>query len=173
MRGDNRDFDVNAKYTDSRFQLYINPETLEYELKLNNTRIYLVPPPSGGGILPIPWRWNAPTGGWVEVPPYRHLPRDVQISREPSGRIVVRISLYNGLATTMGRDNVPAVDARFTLTPLSNGRYWVDFYGDDYPSSLIITCAGGDFEPERLARVEPQVGSAGGENEVDDARRQI
>ena len=140
--GDNRGFDPSAPYTASRAQLYINPWTGESHLLLNGSRIDFVP--GDDGPIPIPFQ------NGYEREPYRHLPKDVRIRKDPvSGQIDVEVEIYNGFCTKLGRAICPSIDASFTLTRQADGLTYEATTNrrDKYPSVEINQWVDGAWTP--------------------------
>lgn len=135
MLGDERTYNSNAPYTDSRVQIYIDPAHPDSVTILYNSTTVL---------LPIPWadtlkHWNF--GPQSVFTPFAHLPRDVSV-RDSSGSIVVKVELYNGACKSFGsgwvaRDLCPAIDAKITMTPNGSGSWTVYYDRDAFPSIQV------------------------------------
>ena len=120
--GDNRTFDPDAGYRASRVQLYFNPTTLEWEVKINSTRKY---------------DWFGP--GYVEKSDSARLFRseDVKIYRDANGYTVLELKVFNNFC--LSRATCPAIDAKLWLEndPAAAGGFEVYWKRDGFPSMAV------------------------------------
>lgn len=137
MEGDERGFNTNAKYTTSRAQIYVNAAGTSRTVMLNHSQFVIGSP----------------------VAPYRHLPKDVVVSKDPNGTIHVHYEIYNGACTYLGRAVCPSIDGNMTAVPLSNGEYFITYDGDQYPSIQVNQWINGAWK--ELARRSEHPGFGG------------
>lgn len=116
--GDNRDFNPEAGYLQSRVQFFLNPNTRAWEVKINESRLYF-----GGAV--ITWQDSARLFRPAE---------DVQISKGSDGTLTIALRFYNNFC--LSRESCPAIDAalRFVPNPTSPGGYDVYWKRDGFPS---------------------------------------
>lgn len=143
MEGDNRGADPNAPYTASRAQVYVNPTTGAYTLKLNTSTIDFIP-----GSYP-----RVPLMNGIEKQPMRHLPKDVSVTFESNGDMVVKVELYNAFCSVVGRAVCPSIDAAFAVRNVSGVLVTTPIHLDKYPSVQVNQWRGGAWE-ERWADQE-------------------
>jgi hypothetical protein len=123
--GDNRDFDSTGSvgHSGSRVQVYFNPTTLEWEVKINSSRLYF------GGIV-------------IEKQDSARLfrPGDVKIYRDPQHGIQyirVELKFFNNFCPT--REFCPAIDATlwFQADSTKPGGYEIYWDRDGFPSMAV------------------------------------
>jgi hypothetical protein len=126
--GDDRNFDPYAGINASRAHVYVNPSTLQWEVKINSTRVY------PGGDVRILDRHDS-VG--VFKPD-----EDVIVTRAPDGHIEVKVRFYNNYCKFRSLQ-CPSIDATIHLisNPSYPGGYAVSWKRDGFPSMGIYNLA--------------------------------
>jgi hypothetical protein len=121
--GDDRNFDPDAGFRASRVQLYLNPNTLAWEVKYNESTLVAFG-------IPVLSKTDSGPGRMFDPN------QDVQVSRNPDdGFITITMAFRNNFCISR-TTFCPVIDAKVGLEPSSNspGGFEVFFRRDGFPS---------------------------------------
>ena len=121
--GDGRDFDPDAGYRASRVQLYLDPTSLQWAIKLTSSRKFGTP--------------QAVTSNQDSATHYK--PEDVQITKTAQGEITVTVKFFNTFCKI--RVGCPTINASIFLEPDASaiGGFKAGWNRDGYPSMGIYS----------------------------------
>lgn len=116
--GDDRYFQPDAGIGNSRAHVYINPQTLEWEVKINSTRI---------DIAGVYVRSKQDSARLFRT-------EDVKVEYDANGHITAKVKFFNNFCPT--RTGCPAINATFHFTPDASqpGGYAAHWVRDGFPS---------------------------------------
>ncbi len=132
--GDARGFDPNADYSQSRVQLYLDPDTEAWEVKWGCTKLIVPGVPVGSS-----WQIHAVCDSATVFNPAEHVQRTPP---DPEGWRTVTVKFGNNACRWRWLPICPEpIDATiwFRPNPAAQGGYEVSFYRDSYPSMGVYS----------------------------------
>jgi hypothetical protein len=123
FQGDNRDFNPDAGFRASRVQLYLNPNTLLWEVKYNASTLVAMG-------IPVLSKQDSGPGRMFDPD------SDVKVSRNPDdGFITITVSFRDSFCPSRN-SYCPVLDAKVGLNPDSSkpGGFEIYFKRDGFPS---------------------------------------